>query len=162
MVHHVYRCLIYNSQKLERSQKSFNRGMDMENVVNYTLEYLSWKACAPGCSRPSVRPSDCDVFREADKLQISCSPCSRRGGPSECGVFRGANKLMIFYPVYSRISWVAFRLLHLTEDHTRWWSAQAEGTSQKGSGVRGLEVRGSQVCWALCGSQLLLLFGRVH
>jgi hypothetical protein len=34
MLHYVYSGLIYNSQKLERTQMSLNRGMDTENVVN--------------------------------------------------------------------------------------------------------------------------------
>jgi len=33
MLHYVHRSLIYNSQKLERTQMPFNRGMDTENVV---------------------------------------------------------------------------------------------------------------------------------
>ena len=41
MLHYVHSSLIYNSQKLERSQMSFNRGMDRENVVHYTMEYYS-------------------------------------------------------------------------------------------------------------------------
>jgi hypothetical protein len=41
MLHYVHSSLIYNSQKLERTQMSFNRGMDTENVVRhiYTMEY---------------------------------------------------------------------------------------------------------------------------
>ena len=31
MLHYVHSSLIYNSQKLERTQMSFNRGMDTEN-----------------------------------------------------------------------------------------------------------------------------------
>jgi hypothetical protein len=34
MLHYVHSSLIYNSQKLERTQMSFNRGMDTENVVH--------------------------------------------------------------------------------------------------------------------------------
>jgi len=34
MLHYVHRSLIYNSQKLERTQMPFNRGMDTENVVH--------------------------------------------------------------------------------------------------------------------------------
>ena len=34
MLHHDYSSLIYNSQKLERTQMSFNRGMDTENMVH--------------------------------------------------------------------------------------------------------------------------------
>jgi hypothetical protein len=33
-VHSVHSSLIYNSQKLERTQMSLNRGMDTENVVH--------------------------------------------------------------------------------------------------------------------------------
>jgi len=33
MLHYVHRGLIYNSQKLERTQMPFIRGMDTENVV---------------------------------------------------------------------------------------------------------------------------------
>jgi hypothetical protein len=41
MLHYVYSSLIYNSQKLERTQMSLNRGIDRENVVIYTMEYYS-------------------------------------------------------------------------------------------------------------------------
>ena len=34
MLHYVLTILIYNSQKLERTQMTLNRGMDTENVVN--------------------------------------------------------------------------------------------------------------------------------
>jgi hypothetical protein len=34
MLHYVHGSLIYNSQKLERTQMSLNRGMDTENVVH--------------------------------------------------------------------------------------------------------------------------------
>jgi len=34
MLHYVHRSLIYNSQKLERTQMPFNRGMDTENAVH--------------------------------------------------------------------------------------------------------------------------------
>ena len=34
MPHYVHSSLIYNSQKLERTQISLNRGMDTENVVH--------------------------------------------------------------------------------------------------------------------------------
>ena len=34
MFHYVHSSLIYNSQKLERMQMSFNKGMDTENVVH--------------------------------------------------------------------------------------------------------------------------------
>jgi sulfur transfer complex TusBCD TusB component (DsrH family) len=33
MLHYVLSSLIYNSQKLERTQMSLNRGMDAENVI---------------------------------------------------------------------------------------------------------------------------------
>ena len=41
MLHYVHSSLIYNSQKLETTQMSLNRGMDTENVVHYTMEYYS-------------------------------------------------------------------------------------------------------------------------
>jgi hypothetical protein len=41
MLHYVHSRLMYNSQKLERTQMSLNRGMDTENVVIYTMEYYS-------------------------------------------------------------------------------------------------------------------------
>jgi hypothetical protein len=41
MLHYVHSSLIYNSQKLERTQMSLNKGMDSENVVYYTMEYYS-------------------------------------------------------------------------------------------------------------------------
>ena len=34
MLHYVHSSLIYNSQKLERTQMHLNRGMDTENVVH--------------------------------------------------------------------------------------------------------------------------------
>ena len=34
MFHYVHSSLIYNSQELERTQMSLNRGMDTENVVH--------------------------------------------------------------------------------------------------------------------------------
>jgi hypothetical protein len=34
MLHYVHGSLIYNNQKLERTQMSLNRGMDTENVVH--------------------------------------------------------------------------------------------------------------------------------
>jgi hypothetical protein len=34
MLHYVHNSHIYNSQKLERTQMSLNRGMDTENVVH--------------------------------------------------------------------------------------------------------------------------------
>jgi hypothetical protein len=36
-----YSSLIYNSEKLERTHMSVNRGMDTENMVIYTMEYYS-------------------------------------------------------------------------------------------------------------------------
>ena len=41
MLHYVHSSLIYNSQKLERTQMPLNRGMDTDNVVFYTMEYNS-------------------------------------------------------------------------------------------------------------------------
>ena len=41
MFHNVHSSLMYNSQKLERTQMSLNRGMDTANVVHYTMEYYS-------------------------------------------------------------------------------------------------------------------------
>jgi hypothetical protein len=41
MLHYVQSSLIYNSQKLERTQMSLNRGMDTENVVHLHMEYYS-------------------------------------------------------------------------------------------------------------------------
>ena len=41
MLHYVHSSLIYNSQKLERTQMPLNRGMDSENVVHETMEYYS-------------------------------------------------------------------------------------------------------------------------
>ena len=40
MLHYVHSSLIYNSQKLERTQMSLNREMDTENDT-YTMEYYS-------------------------------------------------------------------------------------------------------------------------
>ena len=34
MLHYVHSSLVYNSQKLERTQMSLNRGTDTENVVH--------------------------------------------------------------------------------------------------------------------------------
>jgi hypothetical protein len=34
MLHYVHSSLIYNGQKLERTQMFFNRGIDTENVVH--------------------------------------------------------------------------------------------------------------------------------
>jgi hypothetical protein len=39
----VHSSLIYNSQKLERTQMSLNRGMDTENVVNIHNDYSAIK-----------------------------------------------------------------------------------------------------------------------
>ena len=41
MLHYVHSSLIYNSQKLERTQMTLNRGMDTKNVVIYTMDYYS-------------------------------------------------------------------------------------------------------------------------
>ena len=41
MLHYVHSSPNYNIQKLERTQMSFNRGMDTENVSIYTMEYYS-------------------------------------------------------------------------------------------------------------------------
>ena len=41
MFHYVYSSLIYNSQKLERTQISLNRGVDTENVVYSHMGYYS-------------------------------------------------------------------------------------------------------------------------
>jgi hypothetical protein len=41
MLHYVHSSLIYNSQKLERTQMSLNRGMDKEMWYIYTMEYYS-------------------------------------------------------------------------------------------------------------------------
>ena len=41
MLHHVHSSLIYNSQKLERTLMTLNRGMDIENVVHLNNEYYS-------------------------------------------------------------------------------------------------------------------------
>jgi hypothetical protein len=41
MLHYVHSSPIYNSQKLERTQMSLNRGMDTENVVH--LHYSAIK-----------------------------------------------------------------------------------------------------------------------
>jgi hypothetical protein len=40
MLDYVHSSHIYNSQKLERTQMSFNRGMDTENVVHLRNELL--------------------------------------------------------------------------------------------------------------------------
>ena len=41
MLHYIHSSLIYNSQKLERTQMPLNRGMDTENVVHLQMEYYS-------------------------------------------------------------------------------------------------------------------------
>jgi hypothetical protein len=41
MLYYVHSKLLYNSQKLERTQMSFNREMDTENLVHYTMDYYS-------------------------------------------------------------------------------------------------------------------------
>ena len=41
MLHYVHSSLIYNSQKLERTQISINGGMDTENVVYIQMKYYS-------------------------------------------------------------------------------------------------------------------------
>jgi hypothetical protein len=41
MFHYVHSNLIYNSQKLERTQMSLNRGMDTKMWYIYTMEYCS-------------------------------------------------------------------------------------------------------------------------
>jgi hypothetical protein len=41
MLHYVHSSLIYNIQKLERTQMFFNIGMDTENMYIYTMEYYS-------------------------------------------------------------------------------------------------------------------------
>jgi hypothetical protein len=39
MLHYVHSSLIYNSQKMERTQMTLNREIDSENVVHFTIEY---------------------------------------------------------------------------------------------------------------------------
>ena len=41
MLHYVHSSLIYNSQKLERTQMPLNRGMDFKMWYIYTMEYYS-------------------------------------------------------------------------------------------------------------------------
>ena len=41
MLHYIHRSLIYNSQKLERTQMPLNRGMDTKMWYIYTVEYYS-------------------------------------------------------------------------------------------------------------------------
>jgi len=43
MLHCVHSSLIYNSQKLERTQMPFNRGMDTENVYLHNGILLSYQ-----------------------------------------------------------------------------------------------------------------------
>jgi hypothetical protein len=40
MLHYVHCSLVYKSQELERTQMSFNRGMDTENVIYLHNEVL--------------------------------------------------------------------------------------------------------------------------
>ena len=40
MLHYVHSCHIYDSQKLEITQKSLNRGVDIENVVHLQIRIL--------------------------------------------------------------------------------------------------------------------------
>jgi glucosamine 6-phosphate synthetase-like amidotransferase/phosphosugar isomerase protein len=42
MLHYVHSSLIYNNQKLERTQMSFNKEMDTENVV-HLIKYSAGK-----------------------------------------------------------------------------------------------------------------------
>jgi hypothetical protein len=39
MFYYIHSSLIYNSQKVKRTQMSFNRGMDTENVGHLHMEY---------------------------------------------------------------------------------------------------------------------------
>ena len=41
MLHYVHSSLIYDNQKLERTQIAVNRGMDRENMVHLHKEYYS-------------------------------------------------------------------------------------------------------------------------
>jgi hypothetical protein len=41
MLHYVHSSLIYNSQQLERTQMSLNKGMDKKMWYIYTMEYYS-------------------------------------------------------------------------------------------------------------------------
>jgi hypothetical protein len=41
MLHYVHNSLIYNSQELERTQMSLNRGMDAENVIHLHMAHYS-------------------------------------------------------------------------------------------------------------------------
>ena len=41
MLYYVHSSFIYNSQKLERTQMSLNRGMGTENMYIYKMEYYS-------------------------------------------------------------------------------------------------------------------------
>jgi hypothetical protein len=42
MLHYAPSSLIYNSQKLERTQMSLNKGMDTENVVHLHNEFVKF------------------------------------------------------------------------------------------------------------------------
>ena len=45
MLHYVYSRLIYNSQKLKRTQMALNRGMDTQNVIHlYNGDYSAIKS----------------------------------------------------------------------------------------------------------------------
>ena len=41
MFHYVHSSLIYNSQKLERTQMSLNRGVDTENMVQLHMDFYA-------------------------------------------------------------------------------------------------------------------------
>jgi hypothetical protein len=41
ILHYIHNCLIYNSQKLERTQMSFNRGMDTQWSTTQLLKTTS-------------------------------------------------------------------------------------------------------------------------
>ena len=41
MLHYVHSSLVYNSQKLERTQMPLNRGMDAKMWYIYTMKYYS-------------------------------------------------------------------------------------------------------------------------
>jgi hypothetical protein len=41
MLYYVHSSLVYNTQKLGRTQMSLNRGVDTENVVHLQMEYYS-------------------------------------------------------------------------------------------------------------------------
>ena len=62
------------------------------------------EAFDPGCSQPSQRSSDWNVFRGADKLLICFSACNRFSGfPSDYEIFRGAVKLLSCVKLFSRV-----------------------------------------------------------